>query len=77
MQTHVQKWGNSLGIRIPKALAGQAGLAEGAPIRFEFKDGAIIIRPESYSLEELLSRVTPDSIHREVDTGDAIGREIW
>ncbi len=77
MQTRVRKWGNSLGIRIPKPLAEQAGLAEGVTLKLEYKDNAIIVRPQSYSLEMLLSQVTPDNIHREVDIGKPVGQEIW
>ncbi|HHW42147.1 MAG TPA: AbrB/MazE/SpoVT family DNA-binding domain-containing protein [Syntrophomonadaceae bacterium] len=77
MQPHVQKWGNSLGIRIPLALAQKIGLKEGTPVDLEAKDDAIIIRRKRYSLEQLLSQVTPDNIHGEVDTGPRVGREIW
>ncbi|NPV29736.1 MAG: AbrB/MazE/SpoVT family DNA-binding domain-containing protein [Firmicutes bacterium] len=77
MQPHVQKWGNSLGIRIPLALAQKIGLKEGTPVDLEAKDDAIIIRRKRYSLEQLLSQVTPDNIHGEVYTGPQVGREIW
>ncbi|NSW92892.1 MAG: AbrB/MazE/SpoVT family DNA-binding domain-containing protein [Firmicutes bacterium] len=77
MQPHVQKWGNSLGIRIPLALAQKIGLKEGTPVDLEAKDDAIIIRRKRYSLEQLLSQVTPNNIHGEVDTGTQVGREIW
>lgn len=76
MQNHIQKWGNSLGIRIPKSLAQKAGLSEGTPIEFELEEGFLIIRPRRYSLEMLLSDVTPENLHREVDTGKPVGREV-
>ncbi|MEW5952190.1 MAG: AbrB/MazE/SpoVT family DNA-binding domain-containing protein [Bacillota bacterium] len=77
MQYHIQKWGNSLGIRIPKTLAQKAGLVEGTPVEIILGDDAIIIRPRSYSLETLLSDVTPENLHREADTGKPVGREAW
>lgn len=77
MQPHVQKWGNSLGIRIPLSLAQKIGLKEGTPVDLEVNDDAMIIRRKRYSLEQLLSQVTPDNIHGEVDTGPQVGREIW
>lgn len=77
MLYHIQKWGNSLGIRIPKALAQKAGLVEGTPVEIVLGDEAIIIRPRSYSLETLLSGVTPENLHREVDAGKPVGREVW
>ncbi|MHB8916815.1 MAG: AbrB/MazE/SpoVT family DNA-binding domain-containing protein [Desulfocucumaceae bacterium] len=77
MEYHIQKWGNSLGIRIPKALAQKAGLVEGTPVEIVLDDQSIIIRPRRYSLETLLSGVTSENLHREVDTGKPVGREVW
>lgn len=77
MQYHIQKWGNSLGIRIPKTLAQKAGLVEGTPVEIILEDESIIIRPKRYSLEKLLSGVTPENLHREEDTGKPVGREVW
>jgi len=77
MQHNVQKWGNSLGVRIPKALAQKAGLSEGTPVEIILGDESIIIRPRRYSLETLLSGVTPENLHREEDTGKPVGREVW
>lgn len=73
----VQKWGNSLGIRIPKAIAMKVGLEEGSEIDFELEDDKIIIKRKSHSLNKLLSQVTPDNLHQEISTGDAKGREVW
>jgi antitoxin MazE len=78
MQYHIQKWGNSLGIRIPKAIAQKAGLVEGTPVEIILdNDNFITIRPMRYSLETLLSGVTPENLHREVDAGKPVGREVW
>ena len=77
MEARVQKWGNSLAIRIPKALARDAGLAEGTPVEFSVDEDAVIIRPKRYSLEELLARVTPENLHPEANTGKPVGREAW
>lgn len=77
MQSHVTKWGNSLGIRIPKSLAEKIDLKEGTPIDLQLEDDAIIIRRKRYSLETLLSQVTPENVHEEVNTGDSVGRETW
>lgn len=77
MQYHIQKWGNSLGIRIPKTLAQKAGLVEGTPVEIMLHDKSIIIRPRLYSLETLLAGVTPENLHRERATGEPVGREIW
>lgn len=73
----VQKWGNSLGVRIPKAIAMKVGLEEGSEIDLDIEDDKIIIKRKSQNLKKLLSQITPDNIHKEVSTGDAEGREIW
>ncbi|WP_258360337.1 AbrB/MazE/SpoVT family DNA-binding domain-containing protein [Moorella sulfitireducens] len=77
MQPRVQKWGNSLGIRIPLSLAQKVGLTEGTPVDMQVDEDAIIIRRKYYSLEQLLAQVTPDNTHGEIDTGSQFGREIW
>lgn len=77
MEPRVQKWGNSLGVRIPKPLAQKLGLAEGTPVEVEADDDGIVIRPKRYRLEELLSRITQENLHGEVDVGLPTGREDW
>jgi len=74
---YVPKWGNSLGIRIPKALAKKAGLEEGTPIDFQVDNDTIIICRKRYTLQKLLSKVDSKNVHNEIDTGDPVGREIW
>ncbi len=80
MQTKIQKWGNSLGLRIPKSFAEEAGVGAGSEVDLAVQNGELIVRPVrqvSYTLKELLSGVTPDNIHREADTGPPVGREVW
>ena len=80
MKTRVQKWGNSLGIRIPKALALEVDMSESSEVEIQAKDGKILVSPvkrKVLSLRQLLSRVTPDNLHREVDGGFAVGKEAW
>lgn len=80
MQTKIQKWGNSLGLRIPKALAEQAGVEAGSDVDLSVEDGELIVRPRKsprYQLKELLRTVTPKNVHREVETGEPLGREVW
>jgi antitoxin MazE len=73
----VTKWGNSLGIRIPKPLAKKLKLKEGTPIEMDLKDDSIVIRRKRYDLETLLSQITPDNLHDEVSTGKPVGHEVW
>lgn len=73
--SQVQKWGNSLSIRIPKALAMEVGLEEGSEIDLDVEDGHLVIKPRTNTLEDLLSKITPDNLHSEIQTGDPQGRE--
>ncbi|RAU94356.1 AbrB/MazE/SpoVT family DNA-binding domain-containing protein [Paenibacillus sp. YN15] len=73
----VQKWGNSLGVRIPKALAMKAGLEEGSEVDIDVEKGHLVIKPKTRTLEELLSQITPDNLHSEIQTGKTQGRETW
>jgi antitoxin MazE len=80
MQAKIQKWGNSLAIRIPKALASAAGIEPGTTINLSVVNGKLVLEriaePE-YSLDELLAKVTKHNIHREIDTGAPVGKEVW
>ena len=79
MQARIQKWGNSLAIRIPKPFALEVGLEENSLVAVSIKGGKLLLEPikPSYSLEELLAEVTTDNLHHEVETGSAVGNEAW
>jgi len=80
MLTKVQKWGNSLALRIPKAFALDAQLVNDSFVEISIVDGQIIITPvaaPSWTLEELLAGISKNNIHHEVDTGAAVGNEVW
>ena len=80
MLTKVQKWGNSLALRIPKAFAVDARLVNDSFVEISIVEGHIIITPvpaPSWTLDELLAGIHKNNLHREVDTGFAIGNEIW
>jgi antitoxin MazE len=69
VKTHIKKWGNSLAIRIPKALAEEAGLESDTSVEITLERGCIVITPKHlkrYTLEELISQITDDNIHGEV-----------
>lgn len=76
----VTKWGNSLAIRIPRALAEQVQVQEGTAVTFSISGESIVITPKKrkkYTLDQLLEGMTPDKFHSEFDTGIAVGNEIW
>jgi antitoxin MazE len=80
MLTKVQKWGNSLALRIPKAFALDAQLENDSFVEISIVDGQIIITPvvaPSWTLEELLAGINKNNLHHEVDTGFVLGNEVW
>jgi antitoxin MazE len=80
MLTKVQKWGNSLAVRIPKAFALDAQLEKDSIVEVSLVDGQIVIKPivaQHWSLEQLLSGVQSNNIHHEIDSGDSVGNEVW
>jgi antitoxin MazE len=80
MVTKIKKWGNSLGLRIPKSFAEEAGVKDGSDVDISLEEDRIVIRPlqrERYHLSNLLSQVRDDNLHEEISTGDAVGREAW
>jgi len=79
MQTRVQKWGNSLALRIPKAYAAAMGLGPNSLVAVAVEGEKLVLTPvkPKYTLDELLAGVTKDNIHPEWDTGPAVGNEAW
>ena len=80
MKTRVQRWGNSLAVRIPKSFAEEVGLMDGSPVEMRLVEGGLLVEPAStrpLSLEELLDGVSESNPHGEVDTGPAQGLEVW
>ena len=80
MRTRVQKWGNSLALRIPKSFAVEVGLQKETSVEVSLANGKLVVTPVAkpkMSLKQLLAKVTKDNIHREIDTGPAMGNETW
>jgi antitoxin MazE len=80
MVATVAKWGNSLAIRLPQHLVKEVQLAEGVEVDLVVIDGNLVIKPKpqkTYSLESLISAITPENLHTEVDAGSAVGNEVW
>ncbi len=80
MKATVRKWGNSLGIRIPRALALEVDVAADSEVEITVKDGKILVSPlrtRVLSLRDLLSKVTDSNLHEEVTTGRPLGKESW
>jgi len=80
MMAKIQKWGNSLGLRIPKGIAEDAHVFEGAAVDLKVENGRLVVAPvkkNRYRLSDLLDQVTPENLHAEVRVGVAVGREVW
>jgi len=76
----IQQWGNRLAVRIPKAFAQQTRVKKGRAVMLSVENGRMVMKPvrrRSYTLEELVSRITPKNRHPETDWGRPMGKEIW
>lgn len=80
MVTRIQRWGNSLGLRIPKSIAEDAGVEAGSPVDISIEGDRLIVQPvrsARYDLKALVSQIRDENLHDEIPTGDAVGREAW
>jgi antitoxin MazE len=80
MRSKVQKWGNSLALRIPKPYAEEAGLTPDSAVELSLQEGKLVVmRADTpvFTLLELLEGVTPSNLHREIDMGRTVGSEAW
>lgn len=80
MRARVQKWGNSLALRIPKSLAAETALDQGSEVNLSLENGRLVITPRPtpfYDLEDLVARIDPENLHTEIDTGPRVGSESW
>jgi antitoxin MazE len=78
MHSRVQKWGNSLALRIPRPFADEVGLSENSPVELSLRGRSLVVRPAGkVSLRALLAKITDENRHHEFDTGAAVGHETW
>lgn len=80
MTTTVQKWGNSLALRIPSSLAKDVNLHQGSVVEVAVVEGKMVVKPKGqrrYSLPRMLKGVKKGNLHTEHDWGKALGREAW
>ena len=79
MRAKAQRWGNSLAVRIPKAIADDAGIREQDELEIDLVARVIHIRPCSPEpgLDQLLAGITAENLHGETDFGRPEGREAW
>ncbi|HVY60175.1 MAG TPA: AbrB/MazE/SpoVT family DNA-binding domain-containing protein [Planctomycetota bacterium] len=78
MVTKVEKWGNGLGVRIPKSFAAEAKLVNGSAVNLSVREGCLVVTPIAktrFALDELLAGVTRTKVHAQEWADDAVGRE--
>jgi len=77
VQVLLSKWGNSLGLRLPKALTAEIGVAEGQKVEVRAEGGRIIVEPVRAPLtwEKMLENMDHDALHEAWDWGEDVGRE--
>jgi antitoxin MazE len=78
-KSKIARWGNSLAVRIPQQAAQQLGLVEGSEVSLKLTGQSLTIQRmrRTITLDELLDGVTPQKSGEEIDTGNAVGREVW
>ena len=78
MKTHIQKWGNSLAVRIPKSFAEEMGFEDSSPAEMSLDDGALVIKPDKdrvWDLGTLLAAVTDENIHPAWDSEEGMAAD--
>jgi len=79
MLTTIQRWGNSLAVRIPKPFALQTDLSENSEVDISLEGDRIVVSPavKEWKLDDLLAAITPGNAHKEISWGDRVGGEAW
>jgi antitoxin MazE len=79
MKVQVQKWGNSLALRIPKSFAVETRIEQGSTVEVTLEKDGIVMRPakKEITLDDLLEAVTEENLHSEADFGSPEGKEAW
>jgi antitoxin MazE len=80
MKTRVQKWGNSLAVRIPRPYAEEVNLQENSAVDVSVRSGKLVVVPipePELTLDQLVDKITPENRHEEVRTGKPVGNEVW
>ena len=80
MKTRIQKWGNSLALRIPKPFAEESNLHEDSAVDVTVRSGKLVVvavAEPQLSLDDLVAKITPRNRHSEIEAGRPVGNEVW
>lgn len=64
MRVKIQKWGNSVAVRLPALALEEAGFKVGQKLDLRVEGHTMVLEPAAERLEDLLDRMTPDRRHR-------------
>lgn len=76
----IKQWGNSLGVRLPAAVARAAGLHADQRVRITVEDGRVVIVPQGVkplTLADRLALFDPALHGGEAMAAKPVGREVW
>ena len=77
MQSQIKKWGNSLGVRVPRKFANQLNLKDGSNINVKLADNQLVISSDISELDMLVDKITKQNCHQEIFSDAPVGKEIW
>jgi antitoxin MazE len=77
MRATIQKWGNSLALRIPKAFSKELGIEEATAVEMRVDNSVLLVKTNKISLKKLLALINDKNCHEAIETGPAIGKEVW
>ncbi len=81
MKARIQKWGNSMAIRIPKVVLEELGCTAEQEVEMLLVEGELRIRPiattPKYALEQLVHAITAKNRHALLDDDAPTGKEVW
>lgn len=80
MKLTIQKWGNSLAVRIPATVAEEVGVKQGSAVELATDQNTLFFKvlrrkKAEITLDQMLAQVTPENRHGLIDSGPAVGRE--
>jgi len=77
METHIQKWGNSLGVRIPVKLARQLNIKPGGVVDLFIENDRLVLNPKKYQLDDLVGKISKENLHLNILESSKLGNEEW
>lgn len=77
MQTQIQKWGNSLALRLPSKLLSHLNLRGGSTVTIILEGDHLLIQPKKYQLDEFLEKITSGNTHHQLLEDQRVGQEEW